>query len=151
MVMAQMSVINATPVDWSVVLFIMVATVGVFAKWVWPAIVMMSKGGAAYRASGETNGAAAKALEQRTEILGRLQAHEPMFEGLVSSQQRIAEEQGRLAAVLNETHKLVLLMEQRGRGQDEAIKIVVEEARVNAAVDAKLRDMGITPAARRRK
>lgn len=143
-----MSVINATPVDWSVVIFIMVATVGVFAKWVWPALMMMSKGGQASAQRGADD--TLRATEQRTEILGRLEAHEPMFEGLVKAQQRIAEEQARLAGVLNETHKLVILMEQRGRGQEDAIKIVVEEARVNAAVDARLRDMGIAPPVRTR-
>jgi hypothetical protein len=137
----SMSVVNATPVDWSVVIFILVAAAGVVARWVIPAFMSLGKGGGGSGGSGGTNGHGADAATQRTRIEQMLLAHEPMFEKMVAQQERIATEQGRIADVLDNTHKTVRLIEERSRGQDEAIRTIIDEKRLRDAVEVRLREM----------
>ncbi len=124
--------VNATAVDWGVVIFMLTAATTLFAKWILPALLHIKKG------SNGNGGGPATAFE-----LGRmeqiLEGRTSFFENIVSDQRRIAEEQSKIATLLDNVHRIVGEMEERGRGQADAIKVILAEATVRDAQRARVK------------
>jgi hypothetical protein len=138
-----MSIVNATPVDWSVVIFILVATAGVLGKWVVPSFMSLKAGG------GTGGGIGPSGQIRPSYELGQIEQllHDrtSFFESMVVDQRRLAEEQSKLTTVLDDVHRKVGVLEERSRGQAEMIRTILDEKRIHDAVEERLARAAVSP------
>lgn len=120
--------INATAVDWGVVVLALTTSATVFVKFMLPAIISIKKGSNGNGHAFEL-GRMEQILEGRTSF----------FDAMVSDTRRIAEEQGKIALLLDNVHRLVSQLEERSRGQDGAIQAILSDATIRNAERERVR------------
>jgi len=131
-----MNGLSATPIDWATVLLIITTAATIGLKWLAPAIMNLRK-------PGDSNGNGGGPRSQQYFELGKIESildgRTGMFERMIDDQRRIAEEQGRIAQILGRVEKIVSEIEERGRGQDKAIDIVLRQATLQELRPATIR------------